>query len=127
MTKSTGVLVEDSTGKADILNQFFSSVFTDEDLSSLPLIGDRVGGVSVSNIVVHRDDVLDKLKGLNVTKSPGPDGLHPRVLFETRFQICDALLLIFKKSFRSSHLPIDWKVGHIREGVLIRQIIHLLV
>ena len=106
-------LVDDAVGKANVLNQFFSSVFTDEDLSSLPLIADRFDGALLSNIEIHRDDVLKKLCELKISKSPGPDGLHPRVLFETRFVICDALDEIFKKSFRASCLPKDWKVGHV--------------
>ena len=37
-------------------------------------------GAQVSAVAITKEKVLGKLKGLKVDKSPGPDGLHPRVL-----------------------------------------------
>lgn len=45
----TGTLVDYAIGKASILNQFFSSVFTEEDLISLPVVGARCEGTIVSD------------------------------------------------------------------------------
>ena len=41
----------------------------------------------MSDLDISQDDVEHKLKGLNIVKSPGPDQLHPRVLYETRASI----------------------------------------
>lgn len=73
----------------------------------------RYDGTIVSDVNIHENDILRKLNKSNVSKSPGPDGLHPCVMFETPFVICDALDVTFKKSFTSSCLPNDWKLGHI--------------
>ena len=35
--------------------------------------------------------ITDKLKNLKVNKSPGPDMLHPRILYEVRHQIVTPL------------------------------------
>lgn len=46
-------------------------------------------------------------------KSPGPDGLHPRVLKELIGKIEVALLNICNKSLDEAKLPEDWKKGNI--------------
>ena len=46
---------------------------------------------------------------LNVSKSPGlADGLHPRILYETRTKITNPLKLIFDASLKLKELPHDW-------------------
>ena len=42
--------------------------------------------------------VKAKLAKLKINKSPGGDQLHPRVLSETREQIAEPLLMIFRNS-----------------------------
>jgi len=37
-----------------------------------------------TSIIFSESHILDKLSKLNCTKSPGPDAIHPRVLFELR-------------------------------------------
>ena len=54
--------------------------------------------------------LLEKLK---VDKSPGPDGIHNRVLFEIKDQIGKVLSILFQKSFQSGQLPKEWKEGNI--------------
>ena len=48
------------------------------------------------------------LEKLNVSKSPGPDGLHPRILYETRTKITNPLKLTFDASLKLKELPHDW-------------------
>ena len=54
--------------------------------------------------------VLSKIK---VSKSPGPDGVHPRVLFELRDVLCQPLSFIFKASYCTGVLPDEWKTANI--------------
>jgi len=36
---------------------------------------------------VSEQIILKKLNDLNVTKSPGPDNIHPRILYELRHEL----------------------------------------
>jgi len=51
-------------------------------------------------------DVLEKLK---ISKSPGPDGLHPAFLKELSPELCKPLTLIFNTSLKLGTLPTEWK------------------
>ena len=53
------------------------------------------------------------MKSIMTNKSPGPDGLHPRVLKELIGKIEVALLNICNKSLDEAKLPEDWKKGNI--------------
>ena len=50
-----------------------------------------------------------KLKKLKIYKSPGPDGLHSRVLSELAETISIPLSIIFKISLKTGMLPTDLK------------------
>jgi len=47
-----------------------------------------------------RRKFLDRLKDLNTSKSPGPDLIHPKILWEIRDEIVHSLQIIFETSFR---------------------------
>jgi len=53
--------------------------------------------------------ILEKPNSLDLSKSPGPDLSHPRVLYEVRHEIMYLLKLIFERSLKDQQLPIDWK------------------
>jgi len=62
---------------------------------------------------ICQDDVEDKLKGLNIVKSTGPDQHHPRFLYETHASIAYPLYLIYSKSLNTGVLPADWKLAEV--------------
>ena len=49
------------------------------------------------------------LKALKIDKSPGLDGVHPRLLKETSETICRPLTILFNKSLAKRKIPDDWK------------------
>jgi len=51
---------------------------------------------------------LKILENLNVSKSPGPDELRPKILYETRMKITTPLKLIFEASLKLKELPHYW-------------------
>ena len=55
------------------------------------------------------------LEKLNVSKSSGPDGLHPRILYETRTKITISLKLISEASLKLKELPHDWVNANISD------------
>jgi hypothetical protein len=48
------------------------------------------------------------MSNINIAKSAGCDGIHPRVLKELSSVLANPLKLIFEHSFRNKELPIDW-------------------
>ena len=96
--------------KADILNKYFASVFTREDLASMPTLDNKHEDPQLRDIIIDEEIVKKKLLKLNSTKSAGPDGF-PRVLAETAGLIAKPLSIIFRKSLDEGNLPMDWKVA----------------
>ena len=50
---------------------------------------------------------------LDVNKSPGPDGIHPRFINELTEQLCLPLSIIFKESMKTSIIPKQWKLARV--------------
>jgi hypothetical protein len=61
--------ISSDEGKANVLNQFFRSVFTDEDLNSIPDIEERPTGSKLTGFEVHEEEILKHLEALNPNKS----------------------------------------------------------
>ena len=105
-----GFLCSDDHTKAQILNNFFSSVFTNEDTSRVPVLS-AYEGSPLENLVFTEDKVKALLDGLNTSSSPGPDGIHPRILKEASSQVAQPLTMLFQKSLNTGILPKEWKLG----------------
>ncbi|CAJ0964682.1 unnamed protein product [Ranitomeya imitator] len=74
-------MVVDDEEKANILNTFFSTVFTVENemLGEIPRNNENPI-LRVTNLT--QEEVRNQLNKIKIDKSPGPDGIHPRVLRE---------------------------------------------
>ncbi|PKU28826.1 rna-directed dna polymerase from mobile element jockey-like [Limosa lapponica baueri] len=57
--------------------------------------------------------VRDHLYHLNVFKSMGPDGIHPRVLKELADVTAGTLSIIYQRSWKSGEVPADWKLANV--------------
>jgi hypothetical protein len=100
--------------KAEALADFFSSVFSFEphgEFDELPFRSHDIPMIDPTEFTYL--DICRRLNDLNVNKSPGPDGLHPRLLYETRYEIAYPLKLIFDCSFKTQMLPLEWRSAHI--------------
>jgi hypothetical protein len=104
--KSDVTLVYEDVDKVEVLNNYFSSVFTCMDDLNEPIETREVDSL-LSDISVTSEEVLKKLSNLNTDKSAGPDNLHPKVLFEVRHKISYPLHIIFNKSLSEGILPDD--------------------
>ena len=98
---------------AEPLNRYFVSVFTVEDTNNMPKIDDKktMAGEDLETIIITKEVVLGKLLGLKLIKSPGPDGMYPRVLKEMAGEIANALVVIYQNSLDSGVVPADWKTA----------------
>jgi len=80
------IFAENDRDKATALLQFFPSVYSVEpadEYDSLPDVNNEIQG-KMSGFVIAEDSIYSKLCALNISKSPGPDMLHPRVLYELK-------------------------------------------
>ena len=114
-TDSSGneVLASSDDTKAEILCNFFSSVFNHETDDSLIKL-ESTNCIYTSELPGFRiDDIKNRLQQLNVFKSPGPDGIHPKILAETANELAYPLKLIFDCSFNTKQLPLEWKYANI--------------
>ena len=75
--------------KADVLADFFSSVFTEEDTRKMPQMTRRNFKEWLTNINISKEKIKKKLLELKISKAPGPDGLHPRLLKELAAQLSE--------------------------------------
>lgn len=109
-----GNIVTDDLQKAEILNNHFASVFTQEDTSYFPEINHSVDNLIIlENINISLNVITKNLKSLNISKAPGPDGINSRILRETAVQIAPALKILFDKSMFEGKLPYQWKEAHV--------------
>ena len=90
--------------KAEVLGNFFASVFVRETHYDPPNSQPRPFQSSFSDPIFSEQVIFDKLKNLNViTKSPGPDSIHPRILYELRIFFSYASR--FREGLRQSTAP----------------------
>ncbi|CAM4646594.1 unnamed protein product [Lepidochelys kempii] len=107
-----GNLVTEDVEKANVLNAFFASVFTNKVSSQTAALGNTAWGVG-GQLSVEKEVVRDYLEKLDVHKSTGPDALHPRVLKELAAVIAEPLAIIFENSWRSGEVLDDWKKANV--------------
>jgi len=99
--------------KAEVLCDFFSSVFCTENDTVFPVLSHKECDAASTPPNFDLDDIINRLKKLNINKSPGPDSIHPRILYETADQIAYPLKLIFESCFYNKCLPSEWKYANI--------------
>ena len=99
--------------KADMLNEFFCSVFTKENLDSVPKCESKKLKTELSSINIDTNTVLKLLRTLDVSKSAGPDGMHPKVLKEMSDLLAEVLAIIFRTSLNEGKIPHQWKDANV--------------
>ena len=93
---------------AESLNGYFSSVFTREDISSLPVPDAKfLEGKSgyLGPLIVTPEMVAKKIKAMKDNKSLGVDGIPSKLLMETLDQISLPLARVFKLSLKEGVVP----------------------
>ena len=94
----------------------FSSVFTREDTSSLPVPETKFEGSEgerLGQLVVTPEVVANKINNMKENKSPGVDGIATKILKETVEQICTPLAHVFNMSLQEGIVPLEWKEANI--------------
>ena len=109
-----GEHVSNEKDVAEILNEYFASVFTVEDTNGIVEASPAAANTTqLSNCEFTEENIIKSLENIKVNKTPGPDRIAPRILKETKHQICKPLSIIFNKSFNSGKVPRDWKLANV--------------
>ncbi len=88
----------------------FSSVFTREDTSSLPVPETKFNGPEgemLGQLLVTPEVVATKIKDTKENKPPGVDGISPVILKETVEQISTPLAHVFNMSLQEGTVPLE--------------------
>ena len=110
--KRRGLLVSDNTQQAEILNEQFKSVFSQENTTAPPeLEGDPFLSMPEVNIEVTGVEKL--LQNLNPGKALGPDSVPNSILKLCAKELAPMLTFIFNQSLSLGVLPADWNLADI--------------
>ena len=106
--KKAGLVYSNPSEKANILNEQFCSVFTEEDMNSMPDLGESPHP-DMPDIQVTVQGVHKLLKNLNPSKAAGPDNIPCRLLVLVAQEIAPALTLLFNRSLQTGETPAAWR------------------
>ena len=112
LRSTDGLIHSDSGTKANILNAQFKSVFTKEDLSSMPDKGPSPYD-TMASITITTPGVQKLLQNLQPHKATGPDSIPARLLKELSTELAPALAHIYQTSLNAGTVPDDWKMAHV--------------
>ena len=116
MKDSRGNILGNAESIANELGTFFESTYISEPPGDVPtLTSELQDTVQIGDIIFTFDMVKDHLEKLNVSKSFGPDQIHPK-LFKTLSNssgFVTSLAQLFQKCYDESSLPHIWKTAEV--------------
>ena len=116
LENNRGNIISDGFQMAKVLNEYFSSIFTTEDISSLPVPFTKFEGNKsehLGQLFVTPEMIANKIKKMKDNKSPGVDGIPPKLLKEIVEQISTPLAKLFNLSLEEGIVPLEWKEANI--------------
>ena len=109
LVTGTGETMTGPGEMANELNEYFASVFTAENLRSIPQHDDPAGATDakpvLDDIFITEEMVLRKLRGLRSDKAASADDLPSRLLSQIQEEVFHPLTALFQKSLQSGVVP----------------------
>ena len=100
------------SAKADILNNLFKSVFTQEKVAPThTLAGPHYP--SISPLHISTEGVKKLLRDLKTNKASGLDDMSARILKELANELAPVISAFFVQSLNTGSLPSDWTMAHV--------------
>jgi len=104
-----GKLVSDNAAKANLLNNYFASVCTDDN-GCMPNVYHSVDYTcSLSDIIFTANNVEATIKRLKSNLSSGPDELPPLLFKKIGPVLAQPLAILYQQLFSVSYVPPEWK------------------
>ena len=105
---NNGRHTENEIEMANILNDYFASVFTIENTTNSPQSPINLANNGVlENLAIHNSDILSAIDRMKKNKTPGPDKISPRILKEAKNELLLPLSVLFNKSLNSGKVPCE--------------------
>ena len=117
--KKNGSTITDPEQKADLLNNHFFSVFSQQIPMKLSALCKYFTNLfpnhenDMPEIQVTEKGVLKLLQALNISKAAGPDGIRPKVLKELSSELAPIFTLLFQASLHQQSIPNIWKHANV--------------
>lgn len=108
--------ITESRRKANILNNFFQSVFSPRDVEPPTMhifTQFPPSNIELSEIQLDDNEVAAVLRMLDPKKACGPDGIPSRLLSEVANEIAPSLCRLFNMSLAVGVVPAKWKFANI--------------
>ena len=99
---------------AGMLNNYFCSVFTQEDFTNMEepwqlYKGDKL----LDEVNFTADKVEKKLSGLKPSAAPGPDGVWTKILHHLADTLSVPFAIIFSRLFQEGQVPELWRKANV--------------
>jgi hypothetical protein len=120
--------ITDNQGMAELLNNFFGSVFTREDPENITRedaenitredaenipVAEEMEGRTLDSITITEKAVREKVKNLKTDSAAGPDEIGPKLLQELESVLTRPLTWIFRESINSGEVPAEWRSANV--------------
>ena len=107
-------LVDQNCDMASILNTFFSSVYTKENMDSISGMNNlKEDLVTIQEVNISQSEIVKKLAKLKNFLAPRPDSFRPIIYLELTKELALPLLIIYKKSLLTGEVPNQWKHANV--------------
>ena len=113
LTKPDGTLTTSDEEICTLLNDFFVSVLTKENLDNMPVPENKNNNTFLSDIIITSRAVQDKLLKLDPHKATGPDKIPTSLLKNLAAELSTPLTILFNKSLSEGYVPSQWKEAEV--------------
>ena len=99
-----------NSDQAELFNSFFEEQFSDKSNYDIRI---NFRNDDLRDYVISTADVRSLLMRINPNKSPGPDGIHGKVLKNCAVSLSYPLSQLYTTSFKTGTIPDEWKLANV--------------
>jgi Reverse transcriptase (RNA-dependent DNA polymerase) len=96
-----------------VLNEYFVTVFTREDVSNMPLMEEEDEKEILMDIEITEEEITKAVKKMRPNKAAGVDGFGSTFVKESLVGTLEPLVSFMKSSLENVDVPDDWKRANV--------------